>query len=34
MGLQSEDYGGRSGNFRFKPAEPPVVQVVDYLTPG
>ena len=33
MGLQKEDYDGRSGTFEFRPIEPPVARIVDYLTP-
>jgi len=33
MSLQNEDYDGRSGTFKFRPTEPPVARIVDYLTP-
>ncbi len=33
MGLLTEDYDKGSGVFDFKPVEPPVCRVVDYLTP-
>lgn len=33
MGLLSEDYSKRSAVFGFRPTEPPVCRVVDYMTP-
>jgi hypothetical protein len=33
MGLLTEDYDKRSSVFEFRPTEPPVCRVVNYLTP-